>query len=93
MIKDILTILRDGKPRTFQLILSEAVFSHNTLRKHLDELVDKGLVARLQRPRKSPGRPLFTYRLLKGAERAVSALLDPSIGASGGFLRGVESFV
>ena len=78
--KGILTILRDRQSRTFHQILSEAGFSHNTLRRHLDVLVDQDLVTRLKRPRKGPGRPLFTYRLQIGAERAVSALLDPSMG-------------
>jgi DNA-binding Lrp family transcriptional regulator len=44
--RGILTILRKGEPRTFQQILSKAGFSHNTLRQHLDELVDQGLVER-----------------------------------------------
>jgi len=48
--RGILIILKDGKPRTFQQLLSGAGFSHNTLRKHMDELVDQGLVARLKRP-------------------------------------------
>ena len=78
--RDILTILKDEKPRTFQQILSKAGFPHNTLRQHLDELVDQGLLERGKRPRKGPGRPLFTYRLTKDAEKAVSALLDPSMG-------------
>ena len=30
--KGTMAILKDGKPRTFQQILSEAGFSHNTLR-------------------------------------------------------------
>jgi predicted ArsR family transcriptional regulator len=75
-----MAILRDSKPRTFQQILSEAGFSHNTLRRHLDGLVDRGLIARRKRPRKGPGRPLFTYGMSRGAERAVSALSDPSMG-------------
>ena len=78
--RGILTIMKDKKSRTFQQILSKAGFSHNTLRQHLDELVDKGLVERRKKPRKGPGRPLFTYRLSKVAEKAVSALLDPSMG-------------
>ena len=78
--RDILAILKDGKPQSFQQILSQAGFSHNTLRQHLDKLVDQDLVARLKSPRKGPGRPLYTYGLQKGAERAVSALLDPSMG-------------
>jgi DNA-binding Lrp family transcriptional regulator len=42
--KGIMTILRDAKARSFQQILSEAGFSHNTLRQHLDKLVDQGFV-------------------------------------------------
>jgi predicted ArsR family transcriptional regulator len=78
--KGIMAILRDGEPRTFQQILSEAGFSHNTLRQHMDKLVDRGLITRRKRPRKGPGRPLFIYRLSRGAEKAVSALSDPSMG-------------
>jgi predicted ArsR family transcriptional regulator len=61
-------------------MLSEAEFSHNTLRQHLDKLVDQGLIARLKRPRKGPRRPLFTYGLSRGAEKAVSAHSDLSMG-------------
>ena len=79
--RGILALLRDGKHRPFREILSEVGFSHNTLRQHLDELVDRGLVARRKEPRNGPGRPLFTYGLSKGVtERAVSALLNPSLG-------------
>jgi len=78
--KGIMTILRDGKPRSFQQILSEAGFSHNTLRQHLDKLVDQGLLERLKVPRKGPGRPLFDYRLSRGVEKAVTALFNPSLG-------------
>jgi len=87
-----LTILRDGRSRTFQQTLSEAGFSHNTLRQHLDELVDKGLVERRKRPRRGPGRPLFTYGLSKGAEKAVSLLLDPSMGFVAVPFEGLRSF-
>jgi predicted ArsR family transcriptional regulator len=78
--RKILTVTKDGKPRSFQQMLSEVGFSHNTLRQHLDKLVDQGLVERLKMPRKGPGRPLFAYRLSKGAEKAVSALSNPSLG-------------
>jgi predicted ArsR family transcriptional regulator len=61
-------------------MLSEAGFSHNTLRQHLDRLVDQGLVERLKVPRRGPGRPLFDYRLSRGAEKAVSTLSNPSLG-------------
>jgi predicted ArsR family transcriptional regulator len=79
--RGIMAIMRDGKPRTFQQILSEVGFSHNTLRQHLDKLVDQSLVERLKMPRKGPGRPLLDYRLSGGvSERAVSALSNPSLG-------------
>jgi len=42
--------------------------------------VDQGFVEGGNRPRKGPGRPLFTYRLTEEAEKAVSAQLDPSMG-------------
>jgi hypothetical protein len=42
--------------------------------------VDQGLVERGKRPRKRPGRPLFTYRLTEETEKVVSAQLDPPMG-------------
>jgi len=79
--RKIMTVIRDGKPRAFQQMLSEVGFSHNTLRRHLDELVNQGLVERLKTPRNGPGRPLLAYRLSGGvSERAVSALSNPSLG-------------
>ena len=79
--RKIMTVLRDKKPRTFQQMLSEAGFSHNTLRQHLDELVNQGIVERLKIPGKGPGRPLFSYRLSGGvSDRAVSAFSNPLMG-------------
>ena len=76
----ILTVSRDRKPRTFEQLLSEVGFSHNTLRQHLEELVCQGIVERLKTPRKSPGRPLFSYRLSGGvSERAVVAFSNTSL--------------
>ena len=77
----ILAVLRDGKPRNFQQILSEVEFSYNTLRLHLAQLVEHGLVVRRKRPKQSPGRPRFAYALPEGVDgRAVSALVDPYKG-------------
>ena len=59
----IMAVLRDGEVRDFQQILSEVDFSHNTLRQHLDQLVDQGLVERRKKPRRGPGRPRFIYSL------------------------------
>jgi predicted ArsR family transcriptional regulator len=77
----IMAVLRDGEVRDFQQILSEVDFSHNTLRQHLDQLVDQGLVERRKKPRRGPGRPRFIYSLSRDIDgRALSALLDPYKG-------------
>ena len=77
----ILAALRDGKSRNFHQILSEVGFSYNTLRLHLAQLVEQGLVARRKRPQQGPGRPQFAYALPKGVDgRSVSALVDPYKG-------------
>ena len=77
----ILAVLRDRKSRNFQQILSEVRFSYNTLRMHLAELVEHGLVVRRKKPQQGPGRPQFAYALPRGVDgRAVSALADPYKG-------------
>ena len=79
--KRILAALRDGKPRSFQQILSKVEFSYNTLRLHLAQLVEHNLVVKWKRPQKGPGRPQFAYALPEGVDgRAVSALVDPYKG-------------
>ena len=77
----ILAALRDGKSRNFQQILPDVEFSYNTLRLHLAQLVEQGLVVRRKRPQQGPGRPRFAYALPEGVDgRAVSALVDPYRG-------------
>ncbi len=79
--RQILIILKDKKARDFQQILSEVDFSHNTLRQHLDTLINQGIVERRKRPREGPGRPLFVYCLSKNFDaRTLSAFLDPYRG-------------
>jgi DNA-binding Lrp family transcriptional regulator len=39
----ILKFLSDGKKRNFSQLVGEVGFSHNTLRMHLESLVDRGL--------------------------------------------------
>lgn len=77
----ILSILRDGEAKYFKQILSEADFPYNTLRRHLDGLVDRGMVERSKRPRKGPGRPEFVHRLSGDIDGpTLSSLLDPYRG-------------
>jgi len=59
--KAIINALKDGKPRNFQQILDEIGFSHNTLRLHLNSMVDEGLVAREKMPSKGRGRSVYLY--------------------------------
>jgi DNA-binding Lrp family transcriptional regulator len=44
--EDTFDALRDGKPHTFNQLVEKINFSYNTLRLHLDNLVDQGLVSR-----------------------------------------------
>ena len=79
--RKILAVLRNGRSRDFQQILSQVGFSPNTLRLHIDQLVEQGLVAKRKRPREGPGRPRFIYSLTRGVDgQAVSALVDPYKG-------------
>jgi len=59
----ILSVLMDGKAKYFEQILSEAAFSPNTLRQHLDQLIDRGLIERSKMAGNRPGRPRFIYSL------------------------------
>jgi len=59
--EDILDALRDGKPYSFNQLLDKIEFSHNTLRLHLDKLVDQRLVKREKVMREAQGRPTYVY--------------------------------
>jgi hypothetical protein len=54
--------------------------SHNTLRLHLDNLVDQALVTRQKILRKGPGRPSFTYFM---GPRGGGVASRPMSGVSG----------
>ena len=77
---EILNLLRDGKPREFQQILSEVKLSHNTLRLHLGSLADQNLISKGKRPAKGRGRPSFTYSVPVGEGRVPGMLPNPSTG-------------
>jgi len=59
--ESIMKALRGRDPMDFQQILGEVGFSHNTLRLHLNNMVDRGLIVREKKPAEGPGRPKFTY--------------------------------
>jgi len=76
----ILAVLNDGKPRVFTQLLSEVGFSHNTLKRHLERLAERGLVAKEKPLSNERGRPKFAYLIPVRVRQQVSAaLLDPSL--------------
>ena len=76
----ILNLLRDDKPREFKQILAAVKFSHNTLRNHLNSLVDQSLVLKEKRPEEGRGRPMFTYSIPAGSGMVPRVLPNPSTG-------------
>lgn len=60
-----MAILYDGKPRAFRQILSEAGFSHNTFGLYLDELVDRGLIARAEEAPEGPWEAAVHIRIVQ----------------------------
>ena len=72
----ILSVLRDGRPREFCQLLMEVGFSHNTLRLHLNVLVDQGLVIKEKMPVKRLGRPKIMYSMPPGLRRQASSILS-----------------
>jgi len=72
----ILKVLSDGRKRSFSELSSVVDFSHNTLRLHLESLVDRGLVLKEKMPRKGHGRPMFTYALFPSLKRQIIRMLS-----------------
>ena len=76
----VLAALKDGKPRSFTVLLGEVGFSHNTLQQHLERLRAKGLIVREKATANSFGRPVFAYHVPSGTAKQVSfALQDPHV--------------
>jgi len=76
----ILTVLKDGKPRSFTTLLSEVDFSHNTLQQHLERLTARGLVAKEKVAANASGRPRFAYHVQSRTAKQVNAALeDPTL--------------
>jgi len=73
--ESILRALRDGRTRDFHQLLEDVGFSHNTLRLHLDYLVQRGLITREKIPMEGMGRPKFTYSMSGGPERGTPGIL------------------
>ena len=75
----VMRVLKDGRPRDFHQLLEEVGFSHNTLRLHLNTLVEKGRITRETMPAAGPGRPKFIYsKPSRPRRQASSPLSDPA---------------
>jgi len=72
----VLAGLKDGKPRSFTMLLGEVGFSHNTLQQHLDRLVARGLVVKEKMASNSLGRPKFAYHVPSRTAKQVNAALE-----------------
>ena len=72
--EETLDALRDGKPHTFNQLLEKVNFSHNTLRLHLDKLVDQRLITREKVVREARGRPTYVYSVSSAGRRAFAML-------------------
>ncbi|MGD0027723.1 MAG: hypothetical protein ABSC91_02150 [Candidatus Bathyarchaeia archaeon] len=76
----ILIAFQDGKPRVFIQLLDVTGISHNTLRLHLENLANQGLVVKEKTPATGMGRPRFPYLIPQRVRQQVSAALsDPFI--------------
>jgi predicted ArsR family transcriptional regulator len=76
----VLAALKDGKPRSYTALLSEAGFSHNTLQQHLKRLMAQGLIAREKATANSFGRPKFAYHAPSSTTKQVTlSLQDPHV--------------
>ena len=76
----VLAALKDGKLDSFAELQSQVGFSHNTLQRHLKQLVEKGLVLKEKDPAKGFGRPKYVYRVpSKTVKQVAAALEDPNV--------------
>jgi hypothetical protein len=76
----VLAALKDGKPRSFTLLLDEVGFSHNTLQQHLIRLMAKNLVVREKVTATGFGRPRFAYHVPSMTTKQVTvALQNPNV--------------
>jgi len=74
----IMRVIKDGRPRDFHQLLEEVGFSHNTLRLHLNTLVEKGRITREKMPAEGPGRPKFVYSKPPRSRHQASSTLSDS---------------
>jgi len=72
----VLATLKDGKPRSFNVLLVEVGFSHNTLQQHLGRLMAQGLIVREKAAANSFGRPKFKYNVPSRTAKQVSLALQ-----------------
>ena len=72
----IFAALKDGKPRSLNMLPGEVGFSHNTLQQHPERLVAQSLVVREKATSNSSGRPKFTDHVPSRDTKQVTASLQ-----------------
>ena len=55
--------LKNSEQLNFNLLLREVVFSHNTLRAHIAQLMRQGMIIKTKETKNGPGRPVLVYSL------------------------------
>ncbi len=75
---DVLTILRDGRPRTKRELSDLTGVARTTIAQRLSDLENAGLVREFESPRATGGRPSAAYQL----DSAASVVLAVDLGAS-----------
>ena len=76
----VLAAFKDGKPKSFNALLSEVGFSHNTLQQHLKRLMAECLVLREKVTANGFGRPKFAYHIpSRTTKQVIAALEDPHV--------------
>jgi predicted transcriptional regulator len=77
---EILQALKQMESADFHEILTNVSFSHNTLREHLNKLIQQGLIERKKNPGEGPGRPVYVYSLPAEVKKRLTSLLNPELG-------------
>jgi len=72
----ILDSLKDGSSKTSKEILAKGGLSHNTLKRHLQHLMNEGLVQRAEKAENRRGRPKYGYYLAPKLRQHVNLTLE-----------------
>jgi predicted ArsR family transcriptional regulator len=66
--------LKNSEQLNFNLLLGAVVFSHNTLRAHIAQLMRQGMIIKTKKTKNGPGRPVLVYSLPSEIKRRVALI-------------------